>query len=61
MRHWAPQMRSVYADMIAGTNVMTAEPKTLEELFEPFFRLLDKMGAEDLENVKPAGEKEKNK
>jgi len=49
IEHWAPQMRSVYADMFGKTNVMRSEPKTLEELFEPFFQLIEKMGAADRE------------
>jgi hypothetical protein len=44
VRHWAPQMRSVYADMIAGTNAMPADPQTLDELFAPLFRLIGQIG-----------------
>jgi len=39
----------VYADIFGKTNVMRSEPKTLEELFEPFFQLIEKMGAADRE------------
>jgi hypothetical protein len=44
VRRWAPQMRSIYADMIPGTNAMPADPQTLDELFAPLFRLVSQIG-----------------
>jgi len=44
VRRWAPQMRSIYADMMPGTNTMPADPQTLDELFSPLFRLVSQIG-----------------
>jgi hypothetical protein len=44
VRRWAPQMRSIYADMISGTNAMPVDPQTLDELFAPLFRLVSQIG-----------------
>jgi hypothetical protein len=47
VRRWAPRMRSVYADMMPGTNAITADPQTLDELFAPLFHLINQIGDGD--------------
>jgi len=44
VRRWAPQMHSVYADLMPGKNAMPADPQTLDELFAPLFHLINEIG-----------------
>ena len=44
VRHWAPKMAPIYAEMLAGTTRATENPETLEELFEPLVSLIDSLG-----------------
>ena len=60
VRHWTPQMRSVYADMMPGPNALPLEPATLEELFAPLFRLVNQIGDGGREDgAKPDGQTQK--
>lgn len=53
VRHWAPKMEPIYAEMLAGTARTTGNPETLEELFEPLVSLIDSLG--DMPDPTPRG------
>ena len=41
--HWAPTVRKMSEDML-GTNALTADPRTLEDLSRPITLMLDRLG-----------------
>lgn len=45
VRHWAPKMEPIYADILEGKARTTENPETLQELFEPLMSLFDSLGA----------------
>ena len=42
--HLAPKVRTVYSDLLGKTNVLAAEPRTLEELFQPMLTMVEQLG-----------------